>query len=169
MPNRFYLIGAGVACGLSGAVAGNALGSVSVLDRSTLAAYHQSHGSLDAASPGRALPDHYPLITRTGIVPVAALSERGLYSQPRYRRFAYAGGPGTAPEIGEPEGDAASSYAGDTYVADQDPSSDQNDEGVTLASAEAAPAPLQLSTGPIGFDRTGQAKRIDVSMTLALR
>lgn len=86
----FWCAVAGVAIG--GAVAGSELGTSPVLSRSLFGAYYQQHP--DAADDGAMTaelppPDHYPLVTPQGTVPVAALRTRGLYSQARFRAPAY--------------------------------------------------------------------------------
>ena len=81
------LWGAGLACALGGAVAGTALGSTPVVDRPIIGTFTQAHdsASLSRGDGAAALPDHYPLITRHGTIPVEQLAERGLYSQTRFR------------------------------------------------------------------------------------
>lgn len=147
------LWGAGLACALGGAIAGNAVGSIPVADRSAVEMFYQSHQTAYADRQGqRALPDHYPLVTRKGVVEVAELSDRGLFSQSRYRAadvaatYADAGDPGPAPEA---------SY------------SESPQPAATLAEATAPAEPLSLARGPSQVD--GQAKIIDVQATLAMR
>jgi hypothetical protein len=80
------LWGAALACALGGAVAGTALGSTPMTDRSALESYYQTHRTAaDDQLENRALPDRYPLVTGSGVVPVEQLSDRGLFSQARYR------------------------------------------------------------------------------------
>lgn len=83
------LWGAGLACALGGAIAGNSLGSTPMTDRFEIEAFYQSHEPTVIADrpERRALPDRYPLVTRNAVVPVAELSNRGLFSQARYRAF----------------------------------------------------------------------------------
>ena len=154
------LWGAGLVCALGGAFAGNALGSVPMLDRSTLQTYYQSHEDNAAEERGEVLPDHYPLVTREGTVPVAALSERGLYSQARYRAFAYAytGDPGPAPLPEYPEVEDAPAEAATTVAAEV---------VVNEAVEPPATAPLRLAAGPAAVASAGQAKLIDVTLALA--
>lgn len=157
-------VGAGLALALGGALAGNAVGSTSMSDRAASAIHYQSHldthGARDSA---RVLPDHYPLVTREGVVPVARLSERGLFSQTRYRGI-----------------DAASAYAEDgpgpgfdTFDRTNPP---RQDVRQTVASPNAS-APLALADGAADVTAAkaqmaaaeGQAKIIDVQATLAMR
>lgn len=81
-------LGACLACALGGAVAGTTLGSAPVLDRPELGAVlPQSigpHEDRDGSAKIAATPDHYPLGTPQGTVPVGQLSDRGLFSQARY-------------------------------------------------------------------------------------
>ena len=94
--------GLGLACVIGGAAAGNAVGSAQPLTRSALTQLDEPDDRAAPPLPTRKpLPDHYPLVTRQGTVPVAALATRGLYSQARYRPimpvesdFAFEEGPG---------------------------------------------------------------------------
>lgn len=146
------LYGAVLACALGGAIAGNALGSTPVVDRSVITALYQFHETpAPATEDERRPPDHYPLVTRGGVVPVAQLSDRGLFSQARYR----------APDWG---------YAGEVHYDPvpelkevEMPAPQPEQEPVALAAVE----PLQLEDGPARV--TGQAKIIDVEAALALR
>lgn len=158
----FHVWGAGLACALGGAVAGNALGSVPIIDRSMLQTYYQMHASSTATAPGRTLPDHYPLVTREGTVPVAALSERGLYSQARYKAFvyAYSGDPGPAPMPADWPADAPAK-----------PTPERPAMAELAAAAEADPQeivrePLELAAGPAALAEAGQARLIDVQLSL---
>ncbi|WP_205958281.1 hypothetical protein [Qipengyuania sediminis] len=153
------LWGAGLAVALGGALAGNALGSVPILDRSTLQTYYQSHDDSMGEEPDEVLPDHYPLVTPEGTVPVAALSERGLYSQARFRAFAhaYSGDPGPAPLPDYPEPAEAAAEARPVLAMAEDP---------PTAAEAPAPAPLRLAAGPAAVAAAGQAKLIDVALTL---
>lgn len=140
--------GAGLASALGGALMGNALGSTSPSDRAAAEIYYQSHrDSRGAREVSQQRPDHYPLVTRNGVVPVAQLSERGLFSQARYRSVtlveSYAEfdtGPFPDEPTGPPEAPAS--------------------EPIT-----AAPAPQDLPTEA----EPGHAKIIDVQAALAMR
>lgn len=82
------LWGAGLVCALGGAIAGTSLGSSPLVAASATAEYYQQHEFSSARLPdagAAAMPDRYPLVTPKGTVPVAQLSERGLFSQARYR------------------------------------------------------------------------------------
>lgn len=78
--------GAALVCALGGAVAGNAVGSAPIFSRSAItAAYEPGETSTIDRRELRPLPNHYPLVTPNGVVEVAQLSDRGLFSQARYR------------------------------------------------------------------------------------
>lgn len=131
---------------------GNAVGSSPVTDRSTMEMFYQLHETAYAdRQDERVPPNHYPLVTRSGLVPVAQLSDRGLFSQSRYR-----------------SDDLALGYAGDdpgpgiAEVDTQSPSSVQFVEEASYSSP-----PLALADGLAQV--TGQAKTIDVQATLAMR
>lgn len=155
------LWGAGLACALGGAVAGTALGSTPILDRPALGSFYQSHETAAGAARREMLPDHYPLVTREGTVPVAALADRGLYSQRRYRAVYYAAdyGPGHAP---------------DAYEPDQ-PNYESTDQSVRIGDPDHAPPmvqdsePLDLAAGPASLTQGGGAKTINVEAALAMR
>lgn len=146
------LWGAGLACALGGAIAGNALGSSPVTDRGAIESFYQMHESARRNSKGqRALPDHYPLVTRTGVVPVAQLSDRGLFSQRRYRPL------DTFPDYPVPN---ASDSPGQSVV--------QAVETVEMSAVPSEPArPLALANGPAQV--MGHAKIIHVQASLAMR
>lgn len=150
--------GVGLAFALGGAIAGNAIGSTPITDRSTIAMFYQSHDTAAAEQPDRrALPDHYPLVTRSGVVPVAELSDRGLFSQARYRSFVAAAYEADAPQ-GYGAGFVEDAPALDTEV---------RSAGVTPEET-AAPAPsLALAEGS-GEGSEG-ARTIDVQAQLAIR
>ena len=162
------LWGAGLACALGGAVAGTALGSTPILDRPVFGSFYQSHNdTATAAQAERQLPDHYPLVTREGTVPVAQLAERGLYSQSRYRAYVYADY--TPPEVqldeyrpGEEWRDEATREA--YAMADRATSPGPSGEPETKASE-----PLQLAAGPANVEGHGDAKLVDVNAALAMR
>lgn len=69
---------------LAGAMSGEAIGSAPVIARHTepppiairAAAFERSPAR---SAPARRLPDHYPLVTPTGTVPVAALASHGRF------------------------------------------------------------------------------------------
>lgn len=163
------LWGAGLACALGGAVAGTAVGSTPILDRPTLGVYYQSHQAAEHAQDAtlRPLPDHYPLVTREGIVPVAQLSERGLFSQARYR--AMYGATDYAPLA---MSEAAYEPATDDAVA-----SAPVDAGLRVGDpvepgprTDVPPPPLELAAGPASVPaNSGRAKTINVETVLALR
>ena len=163
------LWGAGLACALGGAIAGNALGSTPPLDRSTIAMLYQTHETTEGMSAeGERPPDHYPLVTRNGTVPVGELAMRGLYSQRRYQAYLY-----------------AADYApAEAVYEDYQPGEEWRDERTreALAAADAANhsefaadaekeavLPLQLAAGPATVSPEGNAKLIDVQATLAMR
>lgn len=161
------LWGAGLACALGGAVAGTALGSTPILDRPALGTYYQSHEMAPASSTveRRVLPDHYPLETRDGTIPVAALADRGLYSQRRYRAL-YASYENPQAQFAE------ASY----HVQADEPRFPSHDDGLSIgdpAPEQAAPTeaepPLDLATGPSTLTAAGRAKTIDVETALAMR
>jgi len=161
-----FLWGAGLACALGGAIAGNALGSTPAIDRSTIQSFYQSHedgGGYEPATDAEQLPDHYPLETNHGTVPVAALSERGLYSQARYRSFYEVAPPQLAyePDI---ESALPREEVSDASLRIGDPAP----EPAATLSNEAVP-PLQLAQGPASLTSGGGAKMIDVQATLAMR
>lgn len=157
------LWGAALACALGGAAAGSALGSIPVADRSIVGEYYQSHAPVDADDVTQGhLPDHYPLVTRQGTVPVAELATRGLYSQARYRAFAeYADDreSGLAIAVEDPAPLAARA----TERANPAGRSDQREAHHTPAE------PLHLAQGPATLDGEGGAKLVDVAASLALR
>lgn len=163
------LWGAGLACALGGAIAGNALGSAPPLDRSTIATYYQTHETTEGLAPeGERPPDHYPLVTRSGTVPMGELAMRGLYSQARYRAYLYAADYKPAEAVyqeyqpGEEWRDAPTRAA----LALGDPAPEPGPE----ADAESeASEPLQLAAGPASVDPEGRAKLVDVNATLAMR
>lgn len=160
------LWGAGLACALGGAIAGNALGSTPVLDRSTVTTLYQTHEATERLTrEGETLPDHYPLVTKAGTVPVGELATRGLYSQRRYRAFAY-----------------AAAYApSEVHVEEWQPNDDwrplATDEAVAVGDPAAQPTeiqgqasePFQLAGGPMSVVAQGQAKTVDVNAALAMR
>ena len=160
------LWGAGLACALGGAIAGNALGSTPVLDRSTVADFYQVHETAEpTARQGEPPRDHYPLVTPSGTVPVGELAMRGLYSQRRYRAFAYAAD--YAPSEMDVEewqpNDDWRPRARDEALAIGDPKPEP-------AGNESEPAePLQLAAGPASIPGEGKAKVVDVNATLAMR
>lgn len=159
------LWGAGLVCALGGAIAGNALGSTPPLHRSTVAMMYQSHDiAIRDATAREPLPDHYPLVTRRGTVPVAELSTRGLYSQARYRAYLHAA-----------DYDQAELAAAD-YRPDEELVRYQGtDQSIRIGDPDvgrerADPAPLQLAAGPATVATLqGNAKLIDVEATLAMR
>lgn len=160
MPNAPALWGAGLACALGGAIAGNALGSVQPIDRSVLTELYQSHDlSEESAFSGSRPPDHYPLVTRAGTVPVGELGMRGLYRQARYQPRVY----------------AADYTVSDVHVEEYRPSEDWRPETehqasrVEVEAAAEAEEPLQLAGGPVALPARGEAKSIDVDAVLALR
>lgn len=147
------LWGIGLACALGGAIAGNALGSIPITDRSVVSTFYQSHETAVAEPAERgALPDHYPLVTRNGVVPVAELSDRGLFSQARYRvfrpadAFAFETAPDPRPRRGAGE-----------------PIDTQKVE----ADGPAPLEPLEMAHGPAQLTMPG--KIIDVQAALAMR
>lgn len=89
MPISPLLMTAGLSTMLLAAVAGNSLGQSPVVTGSSTTALASEHPiarpASHAASEHGLLPDRYPLVTRQGVVPVERLSDRGLFSQARYR------------------------------------------------------------------------------------
>lgn len=162
MTKSSILWGAGLTFALGGVVAGNALGSTPVLDRPTIGAFFQSHD--DSAFLDRAkrepLPDHYPLVTRSGTVPVAELRMRGLYSQARYRAYAAVSDYGPVATDYEPAQDIPRYETADESVRIGDPAYD---------AAPVAAAPLQFAARPGSVETEGSAKLIDVQAVLAMR
>ena len=82
------LWGAGLVCAVGGAIAGTALGSSPVVAASATTEYYQNHETSSGRQPtvtAGVMPDRYPLVTARGTIRVAQLSERGLFSQTRYR------------------------------------------------------------------------------------
>lgn len=76
----------GLACLAGGAAAGHAVGSAELRRPSTLGIVEDASRIGTSRIQARApMPDHYPLVTRAGTIPVAALATRGLYSQARYQ------------------------------------------------------------------------------------
>lgn len=164
---------AGAAGVLGGAVAGNALGSFPVLDKEAVGAFYQSHedSAFSGEAPSAALPDHYPLVTRNGTVPVAELANRGLYSQARYR------------DLYQPaDYDAKALAEADYYQNVAEPRDEGDDESLRVgdpapqrAAVNANPAaidsasPLTLAEGPATIGSQGRARLIDVKATLAMR
>lgn len=154
------LWGVGLVCALAGAVAGSAVGSTPMLDRSTIGDLALVGGGGGGGSGANAvskalLPDHYPLVTRQGTVPVAALSTRGLYSQKRYRvAMLY------------DDGEAAMHDA--PYDPDADGSPSASGAPSWRAVASVPDGPHEVSVGPTVDPHDGEAKIIDVSTTLAL-
>lgn len=168
--------GAGLACVVGGAIAGTALGSTPVIERASVAELlpQTSAFAADIAPTIRSeqLPDHYPLVTRRGTVPVDQLAERGLYSQPRYRAF-------YAPLDYEPLSAIPDDYHIDDYRSQRDePSYTARDNSAQLGERPAPPSqeetrrrdlvvPLRLAEGPATLGRTVQPIRIDVTAELA--
>lgn len=157
------LWGAGLACALGGAIAGNALGSTPMLDRSTVADFYQSHETTEKeAAAGEPLPDHYPLVTKAGTVPVGELAMRGLYSQRRYRALAYA-----VDYVPSQVHVAEWRYTDDWRPQSEDKAVAVGDPAPEPDVQDQASEPLQLAAGPASID--GQAKTVDVSAALAMR
>ena len=165
------LWGAGLACALGGAVAGNALGSSQPLDRSTIGMLYQSHEMpMQEPRASEPLPDHYPLVTRSGTVPVAELSTRGLYSQARYRALLYAAdyGPDEFVADYQPDPNFARYETADESVRIGDAAAEEP-ETVAHADQPDASPPLALGDGPATVEPEGRAKLIDVKAALAMR
>lgn len=162
MFNAPALWGAALASALGGAIAGNALGSVQPIDRSVLTEMYQSHPSTTGyASGDDRPPDHYPLVTRAGTVPVAELATRGLYRQARYQPRVYAANYGGY----EP--------AVETYQYDEGWSGHTE---MTAPTSSASPEPpksaadgaLRLAAEPATLSVPGAAKTIDVGAALTV-
>lgn len=79
----FPLLGAAAltaAVGLAGAQSGSAIGSMPVMQGKAAAAFSQLPSRMPERSPPPLrtdLPDHYPLVTPSGTIPVAALALHG--------------------------------------------------------------------------------------------
>lgn len=166
------LWGASLASALGGALAGNAVGSTPMLDRPTIGNFYQSHedSAVGVEAVSQPLPDHYPLVTPEGVIPVAALSTRGLYSQARYRPYAYAGDylP-PEPGIGDYSADHfAEQSALEPHLATADHREEAEGRPTAQDSGTAASESAGFDSGPLTVAR-GRAKLIDVEATLALR
>ena len=158
MTNSPLLWGAGLACALGGAIAGNALGSTPVADRSAIAMFYQEHATAsDGSQDAHALPDHYPLVTRSGVVPVTELSERGLFSQRRYQPVFAAIAEADYAPIQE------ASYAGF-----EDP---ELPIRRAIDGEDAAPETSEMPTTAVdgAIAATGQARFVHGGTTIALR
>ena len=161
------LVAAALACALGGAAAGSALGSTPVTDRSIVGDYYQTHASADTdVAPQGYLPNHYPLVTRQGTVPVAELATRGLYSQARYRAYAETADHRAMELANVADGPAPFSAETNTHTPERGDSSDRSDQPETR---HAPAAPLHLAQGPATLRGEGGAKLIDVAASLALR
>lgn len=167
--------GATLSCALGGAIAGTALGSTPVIDRAStgavLPSYENSRSAAAAFADTKA-PDHYPLVTPRGTVPVAELSQRGLYSQARFQPVRYSAGHyAMDPELAD--------YHIDTFEAPggmdrQRP--DGQGRKAAIPSGEASKpltkivvrdtvatqpaAPLRLQAGPIEIPRRVEFGRV---------
>lgn len=164
------LWGAGLACALGGAIAGNALGSTPVLDRSTIGSFYQAHETAPGDQAQREpLPDHYPLVTRAGTVPVGELSMRGLYSQRRYRALAYYADYVPTEAMLD---DRRTEWQPMGYARADEPIEPSSEaiarHDAERGSAEPAEA-LQLAGGPATVQGEGNAKLVDVKAVLAMR
>lgn len=159
------VLGVSAAVLVAGILGGAALGTVppmqqrgvldSLPEARTLAFDHRAQGDL---------PDHYPLITRTGRFEVHELGERGLYSQARYAyRNVYAYYP-------EEEG-VEDGYQSD-YAVGLEPAALASAEPETWRAAPVEPmaddptAPLE-PVGPAVAEVTPRI--IDVAAELAAR
>lgn len=161
MTQSFTMWGAGLACALGAALAGTALGSTPIADRGLIDTFYQGHETAYPEEPEHRPPDHYPLVTARGTVPVEELSERGLFSQARYRAvFADAGY------------DAAA-YAEIAYEPMPDePRFAERDEsaGIGEPVPQAAPAQTPPTLAIAAANATsGHAKIIDVQAALAMQ
>ena len=168
------LWGASLACALGGAVAGNALGSTPILDRPTIGSFYQSHEDSVSGreAEGERPPDHYPLTTRSGTVPVAELGMRGIYSQARYRAVTYAADyhpvEFTVADYGPTEAIERYEDAIDNTGSGYDRPEEASSMPETAAKSDV-PAPLQLAAGPATVPAEGRAKMIHVPDVLAMR
>jgi hypothetical protein len=151
------------------------LGSTPVLDRPTAGTFYQQHETAyNATAEQEALPDHYPLVTRDGVVPVAALSDRGLYSQNRYRAVAYAVDYTPSEAIAQADYEPAPvRYSSDDEglsVGDPAPLSRAAaiQPAVATTPANAPQAPLALAQ-PAAVQSNGTAKTINVEVALAMQ
>lgn len=153
MANSGILWAASVGCVVGGALAGNALGSTPVADRSAIEMFYQLHETAHIDHQDEDVPpDHYPLVTRNGVVPVAQLSERGLFSQPRYRSSSVAS-------------DYVSATPGPGSVGSHTLEPDAELTESMAVEPNGVP-PLPLAEGPAQV--AGNARIIDVQATLAL-
>lgn len=156
--------GASLACALGGAFAGHAVGSTPVLMPSELETYYQNHESSAGFDNARtALPDHYPLVTRAGTVPVAALSDRGLYSQRRYQATIMAADYGPM-ENSDP---VPSDQWRDDALATDIPGDGMNTQA--REPADNGVEPLTLAAGPAAVEPVGKAKIVNVAAMMAMR
>lgn len=168
------LFGAGLACALGGAVIGTGLGSTPIGDRTAVGLYYQTHPSSAGGSPPtEALrPDHFPLVTPWGTVPVERLAERGLYSQARYRMLAADPADRDA-RFADSGADSHGPGPGSGWI--EEPRSPANGGPQTaqfamLDTADAGSrAPLELAQGPATVPNSGNARMIDVAAALAAR
>ncbi len=169
MTKSSVLWGAGLACALGGAIAGNALGSTPVLDRPTLESFYQSHADapVERATATPPLPDHYPLVTRDGTVPVGELGMRGLYSQARFRGYAYAADPAGAGDAFPDLYPAQELRSSETVEAPAGPGDPVPAGAQRQADASGPSPPLELAGGPASVG-VGQARLIDVRAALAM-
>lgn len=146
-------LGTCLACALGGAIAGSSLGSTPVLARADTDTFAPadvaaSYQPIAVSEPNQPTPDHYPLVTPRGTVAIADLSNRGLYSQARYR----ANDEYVAVRL--------ASDATDNYIMRQvtAPDTDIGAASVkvtpTPQRADATSKPLKLGTEPVQIGRT---------------
>ncbi|WP_375289909.1 hypothetical protein [Qipengyuania sp.] len=170
--------GAGAACLIGGAIAGAALGSTPVIDRASMGAFYAQEQDTSPPmvtdSAGEQLPDHYPLVTARGTVPVEQLSDRGLYSQARYQsHFSYG-------EYDPYDETVPADYHIDDYAPPrQEPryvARDLSQEAGAKSARQtqrAVPSPagvvvpLRLAEGPASIGQAVQPLNIKVSAQLA--
>lgn len=166
------LWGAGLACALGGAIAGTMLGSSPLIAAGTSAVYYQDHSSDDELKDPeeRLLPDHYPLVTRQGTVPVTQLSDRGLFSQARYRAIFTPTDPtGGYARADLPEHEPRFERADRSADLGEAPAPSHLASGTTVVSDASPPLPLANGPATLPAANGGSAKMVNVSAVLAMR
>jgi hypothetical protein len=153
-----WFLGACALASFTGAVSGANI-NTHPLQKATIGSDEIARPAIafDPADTGHdsfALPDHYAMTTPEGLVPVAALSTRGIYSQRRY-------GLQEATFVAPP---APTYFAPEPQITDRGAGADETD---TAASPSAGPS----STGspPPADQADGEPRLIDVAAVLASR
>lgn len=161
MTQRPIFLGACLACALGGAIAGTSLGSTPVLSPADAAdpansavAQQAPSATLASSSAVELTSDHYPLVTPRGTVAVADLSNRGLFSQARYRSQDAA----VATQL------ASFDDAGDTAAPPRASAGEQSAPQPPDNSLTQPTAPLALRQGPAQlYPARGQARSVHVA------